>query len=124
MREERFPRGAPADVERRECAPLVSGAELRRTVPAQGGARIVPLRVVVVRLAEERQQPIERACAAHVLRRRRAERVLNVSARGVFVEEARDAARQEPAGFGVRLLAEQGREVMACRGPGVVQCIR
>ena len=51
--EERLARGAPADVERRERAPPVRRRELRRAVPPQRGARIIPLGVVVVRLPKE-----------------------------------------------------------------------
>ena len=121
FREKRFPGEPPACADRRERAPAVFGREARRPVAPHRQAQIVAFAVVVVGLAEERQQGGPPAAARDVLGGRIAERILDVARIDGRVEQLRAAAGLEAVGVPARLLAKQHRQVVLAHRPRPVQ---
>src|SRR2546422_4412418 len=93
-------------------------AECGRPVPPDREAQEVLPVVVVVRLAEERKQSRIVARTAVVLGVWVGERIFDVSAARVGIQEVTDVPEQKPSGDFVRLLAYQHGEVVAGGGPG------
>src|SRR5947208_16628280 len=93
-------------------------AECGRPVPPDREAQEVLPVVVVVRLAEERKQSRIVARTAVVLGGRGGERIFDVSAARVGIQEVTDVPEQKPSGDFVRLLAYQHAEVVTVERPG------
>src|SRR5207245_10922115 len=104
-----------------EGAPLLTRAEGGRPVPPDREAQEVLPVVVVVRLAEERKQSRIAARTAVVLGVRVGERIFDVSAVRVGIQEATDVPEQKPSRDFVRLLAYQHGEGVAVERPGKVK---
>ena len=124
LREERLAGDPPAEAESGERTPLVTTREFGRAVAPQRRTGIVLLVVVVVHLAEVRQQAIEESRAAHRPGGRIAEGRIDVALRGIVIQETGDTSRYLPLRGRDRLLAEQHRQVMRFQGTRVRQRVR
>src|SRR5439155_9634490 len=113
--EERLAREPPANAERRERAPLLPLRELGGAIPPQRHAGVVLLVVVVIRLAEEREQPVEEARAADGLGGGVAEALVDVTVWRGIVEQTGNAAGHSPTFARIGFLAEQHVHVVPAR---------
>src|SRR5207249_11489093 len=89
VRQERLPGQSPTRADRREGSPPMRRPQAGRAVSAQREAEVVPVREVVVGLAEEGQESTPPTGAGDVLRGRVTQGILDESLVQALVEEVR-----------------------------------